>query len=296
MLIDRWQEVEALFHAACERPTEERRAYLESATDDEELRREVESLLANDDQAALFLESNEEEAATEARLPVGERIGPYVVVEFMKAGGMGEVYKARDTRLDRTVALKFLPHVFAANRAALERFQREARAASALNHPRICTIHDMGQHQNRPYFVMELLVGQSLKERIAVGPVSIAEIVDFALQICDALQAAHAMGIVHRDIKPANSAPTRREEGFGRTYYGHEPVLDRPAVRVRRIPGGHHCRLPSSAPVHVQTPRDHARIGVRALDSVPTQERGVTHHSGWRLQDYPGHAVRPIVP
>jgi serine/threonine protein kinase len=232
VLIDRWHEIETLFHAACRRPAEERRVYLESATDDEELRREVESLLANEDQAALFLESNEDEAATEAieaRLPAGERIGPYVVVEFMRAGGMGEVYKARDTRLDRTVALKFLPHAFAADRSALDRFQREARAASALNHPRICTIYDIGQHQNRPYFVMELLAGQSLKERIAAGPVSIPEIVDFALQISDALQAAHATGIVHRDVKPGNVFLTSRGDikilDFGLAKYGPERAV-----------------------------------------------------------------------
>ena len=239
MPTDRWQKIESLFHAACERPAEERRAYLENATDDEALRREVESLLANEDQAAAFLESNEDEPAaeaaeaSEARFAAGERIGPYVVVEFMKAGGMGEVYKARDTRLDRAVALKFLPRVFAANRAALERFQREARAASTLNHPRICTVHDMGQHQDRPYFVMELLMGQSLKERIAAGQVSTAEIVDFAAQICDALQAAHATGIVHRDIKPANVFLTDRGDikilDFGLAKYGSERAV-RPAA------------------------------------------------------------------
>lgn len=239
MLAERWHEVERLYHSACERPVGERRAYLQGATNDADLRSEVESLLANEDQAALFLESSEDEAATEAdetRLPAGERIGPYIVVEFMKAGGMGEVYKARDTRLGRTVALKFLPHSLAANQLALERFQREARAASALNHPRICTIHDMGQHQNRPYFVMELLVGQSLKERIAAGPLSIPEIIDYASQICDALQAAHATGIVHRDIKPANVFLTSRGNikilDFGLAKYGTERTVRSVAIET----------------------------------------------------------------
>jgi serine/threonine protein kinase len=208
MLAERWREVENLYHAACELAPEEQRAYLVRACgNDEALRREVESLLANERMAASFLETaaNETfERELEEPVPVGEQVGPYKLVEFLRAGGMGEVYKARDTRLDRVVAIKFLPRAFAAAPAALDRFQREARAASALNHPRICTIHDLGDHQGRPFLVMELLEGQSLKDRIAGKPLPIPELVDLAMQICDALQAAHAKGIIHRDIKPGN--------------------------------------------------------------------------------------------
>jgi serine/threonine protein kinase len=205
-LTDRWREIENLYHAAREREPDERRAYLETACADESLRREVESLLANDDLVAHFLETDDPaaEKSPVARVPSGQQIGPYVVVDFVQAGGMGEVYKGRDTRLERTVAIKFLPCAGATDPAALERFQREARAASALNHPRICTIHDWGEFQGRPFFVMEFLEGQSLRDRIAQQPIPLRQLLDFALQICDALEAAHLKGIVHRDIKPAN--------------------------------------------------------------------------------------------
>lgn len=208
MLAERWCEIESLYHSACELGPEERRAYLESACGtDEALRHEVESLLANQDLAADFLETQSPELAgrgLEARIPASTQIGPYVLVEFLRAGGMGEVYKALDTRLERTVAIKFLPRAFGADRLALDRFQREARAASALNHPRICTIHDAGDYQGRPFLVMEFLEGESLRDRISGKPMPVMELLDLAVQIADGLQAAHAKGIVHRDIKPAN--------------------------------------------------------------------------------------------
>jgi hypothetical protein len=207
MLAERWREVEKLYHAACERKPEERLAFLQSATEDKELAREVASLLADESGAAQFLESKDGQVGnlSQMRLPAGERVGPYVVLEFVGAGGMGEVYKVRDTRLDRIVAMKLLPKSSSIDPAALERFQREARAASALNHPRICTIHDSGQHYGQPFFVMELLEGQSLRERISGKPMPISELLDIAVQIADGLNAAHAKGIVHRDIKPANT-------------------------------------------------------------------------------------------
>ena len=208
MLTDRWREIETLYHSACERKPEERRAYLESACGgDESLRLEVESLLAHEELAANFLETHESTTpgnAVEASVPAGEQIGPYLVLEFLQKGGMGEVYKARDKRLDRPVAIKFLPRALAADPTAVERFQREVRAASSLNHPRICTVHDVGEFQGRPFLVMEFLEGQSLRDRIAGGPLPIAELMDLAVQICDALKAAHAKDIVHRDIKPGN--------------------------------------------------------------------------------------------
>src|SRR5438876_5558695 len=139
----------------------------------------------------------------------GTHLGPYEIVGPIGAGGMGEVYRARDTRLGRDVAVKVLPHTFSADVDRLRRFEQEACAAGALNHPNILSIYDVGTHDGSPYLISELLEGETLRDRLAREPLPLSRAVDFAVQMAHALAAAHDKGIIHRDLKPENVFITR---------------------------------------------------------------------------------------
>lgn len=211
MTPERWEQIGKLYDEARKAAPEARAAFLDqTCAEDESLRREVESLLAAEANVGDFIVNpalKDAAGLLTAEIPgalVGKQLGHYQIQSFIGAGGMGEVYAAKDPRLGRKVAIKLLPATVSSDADRLKRFEQEARAAGILNHPNILTIHDIGEYEGIPYIVSELLEGETLRERMKDGPLSPARVVDIALQIARGLAAAHERGIVHRDLKPEN--------------------------------------------------------------------------------------------
>ena len=207
----RWQTIEDLFHLALEQEPGSRSSFLQEAcAGDESLRKEVESLLQYRTQGQISTEAPAAEwvaramRESQARSLIGRHLGAYQIVSLLGAGGMGEVYRAHDARLDRDVALKVLSRHLADNPEALARFEREAKAVAALSHPNILAIHELATDQGISYAVTELLEGESLREHLAHQPLGWHRAVEIAIEIADGLGAAHSKGIIHRDLKPEN--------------------------------------------------------------------------------------------
>ncbi len=277
MTPERWQQIEQLYHAALEREPAERAAFLAQAcAGDEALQQEVATLLAAYEEAGSFIEKPPDDVAagvcaaapaSELGLPstpataaslTGRTLGHYQLGALLGAGGMGEVYRARDTRLDREVAVKILPEHLAANPEALHRFEREARAVAALSHPNILAIFDFGTEHGLSYAVLELLEGQTLRQRLSGAPLPWTQAAEIGDALAEGLAAAHAKGIIHRDLKPEN---------IFLTDAGQVKILDFGIARVKGLAAAHE---PST-----QTTKPGTVLGTYGYMS-PEQVRGET--------------------
>jgi serine/threonine protein kinase/TolB-like protein/Flp pilus assembly protein TadD len=250
MTPERWQQIKSVLDSALEREPNERAALLDEAcAGDTELRREVESLLEAHERAGDFMQAPAAEVAAEvmaeeqAKMGIGQSLGPYKIVSHLGAGGMGEVYLAEDSRLGRKVALKLLPEYLTQDHERVRRFQQEARAASALNHPNVATIYEIGEADGTIYIAMEYVEGQTLDAKINGRPLETGEIIDIAAQVADALDEAHSRGITHRDIKSANIMLTARGQvkvldfGLAKVRAASQPGLSEMATLQQTTPG-----------------------------------------------------------
>ena len=208
---ERWQRIDEIFGVALQHKPDERKAFLDEACrGDEELRQEVESLLAAERAAVKFIEEpamdiiGKDLADEQRRVLIGRTLGPYKILSLLGAGGMGEVYRAEDSQLKRQVAVKVLASRFAADRERMARFQREAHLLASLNHPNVAAIYGLQESNGVRALVMELVEGRTLADRIAAGPIPLDEAIPIALQIAEALEYSHEKGVIHRDLKPSN--------------------------------------------------------------------------------------------
>ena len=274
MKADRWQTIDRLFHSTLSCAQEKRAGFLSQACgDDEALRVEVESLLRAHEQDGSFLDLPAYEVAADfladafGGLMAGQQIGPYKIISPLASGGMGEVYLAQDSRLGRKIALKLLPPDFAKDQHRVRRFAQEARAASALNHPNVCVIHEVGKTSDGRHFIaMELIEGITLRERILRGPLSLADAFTVAEQVAAALTVAHAAGVVHRDIKPENIM--LRKDGYVK-------VLDFGLAKLNDSHSGRHNINEDSTIAHVHTEPGTQMGTVRYMSPEHLRERPV---------------------
>jgi serine/threonine protein kinase len=242
MASDNWKRVEELFEAAQKLPGEQRADFLRKASpDDARLRGEVESLLKAADSGHSLLDGSPLSSIAERApaLKAGEKVGNFEIVAMIGRGGMGEVYRARDVRLKRDVAIKTLPSDFAFDRDRIARFEREARAASALNHPNIVSIYEIGAESGVSFIVSELVDGETLVRIIERGPLPLRKLIEVSTQICDGLATAHTAGVIHRDLKPGNIMLTRD---------GRVKILDFGLARQERAPGFDGTTVEASRP------------------------------------------------
>ena len=236
MTPEQWKRVNELFHSALEREPAQRATFLDHACDgDQELRKEVESLISLHEKTGSFIDAPAFEAATQllaedkAALTAGQRIGRYKILSLLGKGGMGEVYLAQESKLGRNVALKLLPASFTKDQERVRRFEQEARAASALNHPNILTVHDIEEVDGLHFIVTEYVEGETLRDHIADRKLQLIEALDLAIQVASALSAAHQAGIVHRDIKPENIM--LRRDGYVKVLdFGVAKLIEREAI------------------------------------------------------------------